>query len=226
MNRSRLQEIEDRLAALSSDHPPVLISLGENCGPAVKLREIGLMELGANFFDNTVIRHPATASLIAREFSGLFNRDNLIIGTWETIDSVYDTSGKIFFHHEFHIAGREKMRLVNGVHVRTITSDDIDEFLPAVRDKFEYMAIKFLTIARHRIRKTYLVREVNGSPLTESQMGVLRKAIASIGGRNFDLLVIHSHGAAIESHMFIEENGARWGAAEDWRAVASQPALV
>src|SRR5947209_3191313 len=71
--RSRLENLPARLTELERAGHPVFVALGENCGPATKLREIGERQAGGNFFDNLVVPPRPLRRLSARSSQASFS---------------------------------------------------------------------------------------------------------------------------------------------------------
>ena len=207
---------------LASATGEIFTSIGENCGAGFQMRNAGVFTMGSNFFDNTVIRIENLPHIIRREFSDMLSLRNLTIGCWETHDSVFDGLYQLFFHHYFMPGGGiEKHHGDTGA--RRIDPQDIPLFLPIVRGQFEYLAAKFLKIARSDRKKNYVIRNVEGRAFPEDALDEVRRALSDIGAVNFSLIqvVTYFDGPQISSnygHWNIAEVDERWGDKADWLA--------
>jgi hypothetical protein len=219
----RLDTLDRKIALAISNGQVAGFSLGENCGPTVKLREMGQATLGASFFDGVVLRYDAAIRLITSEFSNILLLKNLEIGRWDEMDSVYDREHGIFYHHFFLFRGLEALEKRRETGLRRIDQTDIALLLPAVRSQFEYLAEKFLRTARSPIRKIYVWRSVEGAPLAHYAYRDLVNSLTLIGARNFELIVIHSSyqpsPTVRAKHYLIPESipDQRWGDVKLWQ---------
>lgn len=228
----------DRLHSALNEVPgPLFISLGENCGPGLRLRAAGAQTLGSQFFDNLVVPIGDVSNVIRQGFSDILQIKNLSIGVWEGQDSVIDNKYNTFYHHYFHLLPmeKEKKRDDNGVSVRRIDEADIPLFIPVVRAQFEYLAEKFIIIAGSPVRKNYVLRKVDGTLPTREEVLSLREAIVGAGGVNFRIVIIHSEPhrheearalAACDPNSLsvhcIEERAERWGDVTDWQGMVQR----
>lgn len=209
---------------LNAEIHEIFISLGENCGAAFQMRGAGVETFGSNFFDNTVIRSNKISTIIHRQFSDILNLRHLFVDNWETHDSVIDSIHQIYFHHYFTPGyGAEKYHS-DGI-TRRIDSEDIPLFLPVVRGQFEYLAAKFLMIARSSRKKNYIIRNVEGRAIPEADLNAIEYSLKSVGARNFSILQVISYldGVPVSprfGHWHIPEDGERWGAKAVWLAFA------
>ncbi len=229
--RERLERLDRQIAVAVDADSHEFISLGENCGPAVKIREvIRERALGASFFDNIVIKVDDTAKLIGAKFSGILQLKNLEIGSWDYIQSVYDHSYGIYYHHDFIIRDvPESQKGWNGTDqwLRQIDEQDIPLFYSGVRSKFEFLAEKFLRVATSNVRKTYIVRTVEGKPVTRKQHQNLSDSLQHVGARNFNIVAVFSRDTpekAVEQLHVQSPEGVglpRWGVTEDWGPLLS-----
>ncbi|MDO6467095.1 DUF1796 family putative cysteine peptidase [Neptunomonas phycophila] len=217
-------------AFFSGSQDNILISLGENCGPGVKLREASKDIFGSFFFDNIVCPVDSINKLFECDFTGLFDLRYLTIGTWEGHDSVYNTKYGIYFHHYFHLRGaeNEKSRFLNGNRIRQIDEEDIPLFLPQVQSQFEYLLNKLRITLLSPQKKTFIFRKVNGSPLRRVAFDNLYESIKRWGANNFNILVVYSSDGDVNSnefyedkHILIPEVGVRWGEKELWESFLS-----
>jgi hypothetical protein len=220
----QLSEVARRLSSYPKE-APIYLSIGENCGPAIKLRQAGLSALGSGFFDNLVIPIESTIRLLDEDFSRILTLRNLSIGMWEGNDSVFDKSHNIFFHHYFHKHGEEKTISRDGRLHRRIDEEDIPLFLPSVMAQFEYLAEKMRMILRSPHRKFLVVRRVNGAPIQRQVTGRLGETLSRLGAMDTAVAVVHSRPIAPECgdvdsaiHRFIPEHGERWGDRLAWVA--------
>lgn len=209
----------------------IFVSLGENCGPALRLGAVGAPALGAQFFDNLVTPLDGVAALITDGFANILRLRNLRIGVWETNDSVYDEAYEMFYHHYFCLSPTELEKSWHdaGGRRRRIDEADIPLFYPAVRAQFEYLAEKFALVARSAMRKHYVLRKVAGELPTSGEVSALRRALDVQGAANARLVIVHSDpataaqvadltGEAKGSAVYlIPETGERWGSDADWQ---------
>lgn len=215
----KLEAVDQTISAETNE---VFISLGENCGAAFQMRNSGINTLGANFFDNTVIRAEDIPNIISDRFRSMLSLINLSIGSWEGHDSVYDDFYKIFFHHYF-IPGHGVEKYNEKMNCRQIDKEDIPLFLPVVRGQFEYLAGKFIKIANAQIKKYYVIRNVEGRAISEATLDRISAALTSIGAVNYDLIQVITYldGPPISKkygHWSILEEGERWGDKAEWLA--------
>jgi len=222
----KIAHAEERLHHHAIDQP-LFISLGENCGPGVKLRQAGLAPMGAGFFDNLVVPMESIIRLLDEDFGHLLMLRNLSVGEWETHDSVHDTRYDIFFHHYFHPVDQslQKIELIQGQRKRRIAEGDIPLFLSSVMAQFEYLAAKMRFMLRAPHKKFLVLRRLKGDPAPSYFTDRLSQALHRFGAQNARLLVIHSspikEGSADTSiHHMISEEGDRWGLPEKWKALA------
>jgi hypothetical protein len=215
-------------ATLSRRTTPIWISLGENCGPAIKIRDSGLPNLGGSFFDNLVVPLESMLRIFDNRFQDLFEPLNLEVGEWEGHDSVFNNNYKMFFHHYFHVRGNERSRIdpFTGVKRRHIMEEDIILFLPMVLSQFSYLRVKFLNILRHEVSKVYVVRTVNGAPVSTETLWSVREALAKLGGNNFRIIVVYAQLPEIEafdlsSQYYIAEHDERWGETKQWESLST-----
>jgi Putative papain-like cysteine peptidase (DUF1796) len=228
--REKIGQLDAALAVSERSGSTEFISLGENCGAAVKIREHRSRKLGASFFDNIVIRLEDAADLLRSEFAGLLNLKYLHIAKWDGIDSVYDEKQRIYYHHDFiiRIPALQKGWTGQEPLIRVVDETDIPLFYAGVRVKFEYLAEKFLRVARSNTRKVYFLRRIEGDPISAVESYRIAKALADIGARNASLAIVHSKGVPDQSvsryHRVIEEGHGipRWGSDADWHAFMNE----
>ena len=221
----RLQRAEARLAAADL---PIVVTLGEDCGPAVRLREAGMLSLGGGFFDNLVAPVDGVIRLLDEDFAQLLSVRNLLVARWENHDSVLDSRYGVFFHHHFHVRGPEyeKSDGVGEGRRRLIEERDIPLFLPSVLAQFGYLAAKMRLILRAPQPKLLVLRRFGGAPLPLALSFRLRQALDRFGTRNAELRVVHSRPLPAGEmwdpgvHRAIDDAAERWGSAADWRRLA------
>lgn len=230
---ARVAEFEAQLRAYPVSSQPVPVSLGENCGPGVKIRETQCNPLGAFFFDNIVAPIPSIIQLFQKDFQGLLQLQNLRIGQWERNDSVFDESYDIFFHHYFHLRPMrlEKSHIDGEKRRRRIDEADIPLFLPIVSAQFAYLTAKLRLLLRSEIPKLLCLRRVQGRPVDHDLLLLLEKVLRDWGARNFEFVVIHSDASlskasALPNHHFIPETATRWGQQEVWRQLFDTAGLL
>jgi hypothetical protein len=219
--RLKIIKLNERL---NQAREPVYISIGENCGPAVKLRGANLQALGASYFDNIVIPIDSFIELIKNDFNGVLSLSNLAVSSWEGHDSVINDRYKIYFHHYFHIRGsdNEKSRLEEGgVRARRIDEADIPLFLPEVMAQFEYLQFKFKLIMHSGLKKYCIVRRVNGELVDRNVSRLIYDTLVGYGANNFEIRIIHSQTPNDVDfdegiHKFIPVQGERWGSTNAW----------
>jgi hypothetical protein len=220
--QAKLAKVDRDIARAMAAGETPLISIGENCAVGAKLREIGRMPLGGSFFDGTVIRAVDAARLIGSGFCNLMLLKNLEIGAWEGSDSVYDREHRIFYHHYFVFRAMEHLDKSWPDGRRRIDETDIPLFMAAQRARFEYLAEKFLRIARAPIRKVYVWRGVEGLPLSAADHAGFCDALAAIGARSFDIIAVYARGTPeiSRTHARVPEDDplVRWGHAAEWQA--------
>lgn len=224
--------IDDALAKLRiqlddypQDGPAIPISIGENCGPGVKIREMGLTPLGSMFFDNLVCPVPSVIELFRNDFRDLLQLKNLRISQWETHDSVFDDAYGIFYHHYFHLRPMrlEKSHInADGTRRRRIDEADIPLFLPLVASQFNYLSEKMRLVIRAKAPKQFLLRKVCGETICDDMVSLLVRTLKSSGARNFQLKVVFSQGlpdhlVARKELYHIPEQGVRWGDTDQWQ---------
>lgn len=203
------------------------ISLGENCGAGVKIREARQDRLGAFFFDNLVAPFESVMGLFRTDFSELLNPRYLRIDQWETHDSVYDAKAQIFFHHYFHLRPVALEKSHPGpVRRRRIDAVDIPLFLPMVSAQFSYLIEKTRIVLRSDCPKRLIFRRVNGEWVSAEQMARLQDVLEGWGARNFELVNVYSKPKPnnVEDdphHIYVAEQGARWGHVDNWAPVFS-----
>ena len=225
-NRRRLALLKSRLD--NHRNKTTFISLGENCGPSLCMKKAGLETLGSNYFDNIVTPSAAIPELLRSAFSQALQLTNLSIGTWEGHDSVLDEFTGIYFHHYFHLRGAEtKVEIDSGTgrEKRLIHKEDVPLFYPIVKSQFEYLAQKFLAIARHDAPKIYVIRQIDGTPFECEKIYAIKNALNDLGAVNFKLAQVIDNlpGCAADSLAMrdfltwpIDVTDERWGAPESW----------
>jgi len=226
-NRERLELLNSNLKKRTNN--TIFISLGENCGPSICLKKAGLDTLGSSYFDNIVTPTDTLSQLFRSSFSDTLQLTNLTIGTWEGQDSVFDEATGIYFHHYFHLRGAETKFSTDpetGVAKRIIDHSDIPLFYPLVKSQFEYLAQKFLIIARHDAPKVYVIRRIDGNPLKAEKIQAINEALKDAGAVNFRLAQVINESSRSQVEPIdapniitwpIEMSTERWGARKSWR---------
>lgn len=222
--RQKLEDSRSRLATFEASRQSVVLSLGENCGAGVKLKEARIANFGSNFFDNLVCPIDSAIKLFYNDFTEFMRLKNLVISSWEDNDSVFETCYIVYFHHYFHLRGESEKRRPDGSGRRYIEEGDISLFFPAVASQFEYLVEKLRILLRSDVHKTVFFREVYGRLPETAKLAQLQAAMASWGARNITLVTVCSgdYGLLSWPHIRIDEDDTRWGTAEKWAAAADK----
>lgn len=220
----KLEDTRSRLATFEASRKSVTLSLGENCGAGVKLKEARIANFGSNFFDNLVCPIDSTIKLFHNDFNEFMRLKNLVISSWEDNDSVFETRYGIYFHHYFHLRGEFEKRRPDGSGRRYIDEGDISLFLSAVASQFEYLVEKLRFLLRSDVHKIIFFREVYGRVPETAKMAQLQAAMGSWGARNISLVTVCSgdHDLLSWPHIRIDEDNTRWGTADEWAAAADK----
>ncbi len=215
--RKQVDRFTDELESAERCGAPVFISVGENCGPALRLQEASAPSLGGGFFDFLVLRPGALERLLHDDFAHMLMLKNLQVGLWEGNESVYDDHYGVWYHHLFHLP-QEKQRN----HARAIDETDIPLLLSVARSQFEYLHEKLRLALRSPLPKILVYRAVDGQPLPARRVVDLSRALEQYGARNWSLAVVYSAGelepaVADLHHRIPEPDNVRWGDVQDWR---------
>lgn len=224
--QASIARFRDRLSEIPVDSPPIPVSLGENCGPGIKIRDADQSPLGAMFFDNLVCPISSTIELFKEDFRGILSLQNLRVSKWEGSDSVFDDRYGVYYHHYFHLRPQrmEKSWYDNGIRRRRIDEADIPLFLPVVASQFAYLTEKLRLLLRSEHHTTLYLRRVEGEVVGCGLLSSLAHALKSWGAVNSDIRVIYSDRSipehhAPEAHYYIPEVGGRWGDVSRWKEV-------
>lgn len=225
-----LKKIHIQLNDYPQDGPPIPISIGENCGPGVKIREMGLTPIGSMFFDNLVCPISSAIEIFRNDFRDLLQLRNLRISQWETHDSVFDDAYGIFYHHYFHLRPLrlEKSHIYeNENRRRRIDEADIPLFLPLVASQFNYLSEKMRLVMRSPAPKQFIFRKVHGEIICNDMKSLLERTLENSGARNFKVKVVFSqnlpdHLLAGKDLYHIPEKGVRWGDTEKWKLMCEK----
>lgn len=216
--RERIAQFRTRLSETEARGEVVFISLGGDCGPAIRLKEAGRLPLGAFYFA-LVCPVEGVVRLLTEGFDTALRLENLSIGAWEDMDSVYDAGMGGYFHHVFSLPTEKTYP--DGR--RRIDREDIPMLLPLVRAKFAYLAEKFAVVCRSPIRKAFIVRDAGQGPTGVEAIASLQEALTRFGSINFELAPVYAFGRpprrARQFHIPVKE---RWGGVEDWRALTDR----
>jgi hypothetical protein len=215
--RARKKRFAKRLEDFTASR--IFISIGENCGPGIKFRDAGLNLLGSQFFDNIVVNPDSVIKLLDADFADMFLLPDLLVDRWEGHQSVYNDRYEIFFHHYFYL---QQIKFDEAGY-RRIDSADIPLLLSIVQAQFEYLAFKFRSIVRSRVRTVLTMRRVDGAPVAPTVLADLRRALDRYGAVETAVIAVHSYGEGGGDNYCIPETDAeRWGTVADWNNLSKR----
>lgn len=222
--KEKLASLQTRLSQETGK--TIYLSIGENCGPAKRMKAAGLHLFGSNFFDNIVCSTSSFIKIIEADFSDILSISNLSVKTWEGNDSVCDGLYGVLYHHCFHLnpIESEKSRYDNnGKKWRAIEERDIPLFLAQVRSQYEYLRVKFRMVMRSPIRKILVSRKVDGRGYKKDEIEGIERALLNFGAQNCRLISIETTDPIsginqTDSRYYrIPERAERWGDLSDWQ---------